>query len=50
MFITLQTLMEWLPAFIENGRGHVVAMSSLCGVMGTSNLAPYCASKFAITG
>ncbi|XP_063601669.1 epidermal retinol dehydrogenase 2-like [Penaeus indicus] len=43
-------LKEWLPTFIAMGRGHVVAMSSIAGLMATSNLVPYCASKYAVKG
>ncbi|XP_053615097.1 17-beta-hydroxysteroid dehydrogenase 13-like isoform X1 [Plodia interpunctella] len=40
----------FLPAMMERNHGHVVAMSSMAGVMGLRNLVPYCASKFAVRG
>jgi len=40
----------FLPKMIEANRGHVVALSSMAGVMGFRNLVPYCASKFAVRG
>ncbi|KAA0202900.1 hypothetical protein HAZT_HAZT011920 [Hyalella azteca] len=44
------TLREWLPVFMSRGDGHIVALSSIAGLMGTSNLVPYCATKHAIRG
>ncbi|KAL7637828.1 UNVERIFIED_CONTAM: hypothetical protein RMT77_011440 [Armadillidium vulgare] len=44
------TIQEWLPTFLKKGRGHIVSVSSLCGVSGLPNLVPYCSSKFAVTG
>lgn len=35
---------------MERKHGHVVAVSSMCGQMGATNLAPYCASKYAVRG
>lgn len=40
----------FLPAMIENNRGHIIAMSSMAGIMGFQNLVPYCGSKFAVRG
>lgn len=40
----------FLPKMIENNRGHIVALSSMAGVMGFQNLVPYCGSKFAVRG
>lgn len=34
----------------ELERGHIVALSSIAGVVGLTNLVPYCASKFAVRG
>ena len=39
-----------LPSMIEKKHGHIVAVSSMCGQLGCTNLAPYCASKFAVRG
>jgi short-subunit dehydrogenase len=43
-------LEAFLPSMIENNHGHVVALSSMAGVMGLRNLVPYCASKYAVRG
>lgn len=40
----------FLPKMIESNRGHIVALSSMAGIMGFQNLVPYCASKFAVRG
>uniref|UniRef100_A0A336KW41 CSON000576 protein n=1 Tax=Culicoides sonorensis TaxID=179676 RepID=A0A336KW41_CULSO len=33
-----------------NKRGHIVALASIAGVVGLTNLVPYCATKFAVRG
>ncbi|XP_034252871.1 17-beta-hydroxysteroid dehydrogenase 13-like [Thrips palmi] len=43
-------LQAFLPSMMERKHGHVVAVSSMCGQAGTTNLAPYCASKYAVRG
>lgn len=43
-------LEAFLPNMIENNHGHVIALSSMCGVIGLPNVVPYCASKFAVRG
>lgn len=40
----------FLPSMLQNNRGHIVALSSMAGVLGVTNLVPYCASKFAVRG
>lgn len=35
---------------LENNYGHVIALSSMAGMVGIRNLVPYCASKFAVRG
>lgn len=40
----------FLPKMIEANRGHIVALSSMAGLMGFQNLVPYCGSKFAVRG
>ncbi|BDU71293.1 SDR family oxidoreductase [Mesoterricola silvestris] len=40
----------FLPAMIEQGRGHLVTVASAAGLSGTSRLTDYCASKFAAVG
>jgi all-trans-retinol dehydrogenase (NAD+) len=40
----------FLPQMIENGRGHLVTISSAGGILGTPGLADYSASKFAAFG
>ncbi|XP_046382701.1 short-chain dehydrogenase/reductase family 16C member 6-like isoform X2 [Ischnura elegans] len=43
-------LEAFLPYMIEHNHGHVVALSSMAGICGLSNLVPYCASKYAVRG
>lgn len=40
----------FLPKMIEKNRGHIVALSSIAGIVGFKNLVPYCGSKFAVRG
>ncbi|KAF4513937.1 UNVERIFIED_CONTAM: hypothetical protein B566_EDAN018763, partial [Ephemera danica] len=40
----------FLPDMKAQGRGHIVALSSMAGVLGLKNLVPYCSSKFAVRG
>lgn len=40
----------FLPRMIEKNRGHIVALSSMAGMIGLRNLVPYCGSKFAVRG
>ncbi|GAB0089825.1 short-chain dehydrogenase/reductase family 16C member 6 [Sergentomyia squamirostris] len=40
----------FLPQMIEKNRGHLVSISSVVGLIGTSNLVPYTASKYAVRG
>lgn len=40
----------FLPKMIETNRGHIVALSSMAGLMGFQNLVPYCGSKYAVRG
>lgn len=40
----------FLPKMIETNRGHIVALSSMAGIMGFQNLVPYCGTKFAVRG
>lgn len=35
---------------LENNKGHIVAMSSMAGLMGLRNIVPYCGSKYAVKG
>lgn len=44
------TLQAFLPAMRRNNHGHVVALSSMAGLLGLINLVPYNASKFAVRG
>lgn len=39
-----------LPLMRERGRGHIIQMSSISGVVGFPGFAPYAASKFALEG
>ena len=44
------TLQAFLPKMLEKNEGHIVALSSIAGVIGLNNLVPYCGSKFAVRG
>lgn len=35
----------FLPTMIEKNHGHIVAMSSIAGLVGLNNVVPYCGSK-----
>ncbi|XP_026319793.1 17-beta-hydroxysteroid dehydrogenase 13-like isoform X1 [Hyposmocoma kahamanoa] len=43
-------LRAFLPNMMERNHGHIIAMSSMAGVLGLRNLVPYCATKFAVRG
>ncbi|KAF5272108.1 hypothetical protein FQA39_LY01191 [Lamprigera yunnana] len=43
-------LQKILPTMLKNNYGHIVAISSLCGLTTLEKLAPYCGSKFAVRG
>ncbi|XP_076682233.1 firelighter [Andrena cerasifolii] len=44
------TIEAFLPSMLQNGKGHVVCMSSMCGIYGVSQKVTYCSSKFAVRG
>ncbi|XP_063824692.1 short-chain dehydrogenase/reductase family 16C member 6-like isoform X2 [Ostrinia nubilalis] len=46
----LWLLQAFLPHMMETNHGHIIAMSSMAGVVGLRNLVPYCATKFAVRG
>ncbi|KAK7595142.1 hypothetical protein V9T40_001575 [Parthenolecanium corni] len=50
VFAHFWTLEAFLPRMLEKNEGHIVAMSSFCGILGLANAVPYCASKFAVRG
>jgi all-trans-retinol dehydrogenase (NAD+) len=35
---------------LEKNNGHIVALSSMAGIIGFPNLVPYCGTKFAVRG
>ena len=39
-----------LPAMLQKGRGQIVFISSMSGLMGVYGYSAYCASKYAVTG
>jgi short-subunit dehydrogenase len=47
---TVHVTKEFLPALIESGDGHVVAISSVFGLLAAPWMASYDASKFAVRG
>ncbi|XP_053996608.1 short-chain dehydrogenase/reductase family 16C member 6-like isoform X1 [Hylaeus anthracinus] len=44
------TIEAFLPSMIQNGKGHIVCLSSMCGIYGVSEKVTYCSSKFAVRG
>lgn len=40
----------FLPKMMEKNHGHIVALSSIAGIIGFENIVPYCGSKFAVKG
>ncbi|XP_017876430.1 short-chain dehydrogenase/reductase family 16C member 6 [Ceratina calcarata] len=44
------TVQAFLPSMLQKNYGHIVALSSMCGLVGLPNVVPYCASKFAVRG
>jgi NAD(P)-dependent dehydrogenase (short-subunit alcohol dehydrogenase family) len=46
----LHTMLAAVPHMRDNGGGRIVNISSIGGKIGVPHLAPYCASKFALTG
>jgi NAD(P)-dependent dehydrogenase (short-subunit alcohol dehydrogenase family) len=46
----LHTMLEAIPHMRRQGGGRIVNVSSIGGKIGVPHLAPYCASKFALTG
>uniref|UniRef100_A0A914HBR7 Uncharacterized protein n=1 Tax=Globodera rostochiensis TaxID=31243 RepID=A0A914HBR7_GLORO len=47
---TIATVKAFLPAMIEQQRGHIVNVASLAWVAGINGLVDYCASKFGTVG
>lgn len=46
----LWTIKAFMPAMLEKNAGHIVAVASMAGQLGTAGLADYCGSKFAAVG
>ncbi|KYN15516.1 Short-chain dehydrogenase/reductase family 16C member 6 [Trachymyrmex cornetzi] len=44
------TIEAFLPMMLMKGSGHIVAISSMCGIYGVSQKVAYCSSKFAVRG
>ncbi|EFA76453.1 3-dehydrosphinganine reductase [Heterostelium album PN500] len=49
-FGSLYTTKAVVPHMIENGGGHIVFVSSTCGVVGVPGYTTYCPAKYAIVG
>ncbi|KAH7728615.1 DHS-3 protein [Aphelenchoides avenae] len=47
LFYTAKT---FLPAMLEENKGHIVTIASMAGHVGTAGLVDYCASKFGAVG
>ncbi|XP_075152530.1 short-chain dehydrogenase/reductase family 16C member 6-like [Haematobia irritans] len=50
VFAHFWTLEAFLPRMKEQNRGHIVALSSMTGMVGMPNLVPYSGTKFAVRG
>ncbi len=50
VFGVVRTILPFLPAMIERGRGRILIISSAVGKRGVPNYAAYSASKFALHG
>src|SRR6476469_7016014 len=49
-FGTVHCTQAALPQMLARGRGSIVIVSSIAGLMGYSRMGMYCATKFAVTG
>eukprot|EP01132_Coremiostelium_polycephalum_P007634 gene7634-9391_t len=49
-FGSLYATKETVPNMIKNGGGHIVFVSSTCGLVGVPGYSTYCPSKFAVKG
>jgi all-trans-retinol dehydrogenase (NAD+) len=38
----------FLPTMMEKNHGHIVALSSIAGIVGLNNIVPYCGSKVSL--
>ncbi|XP_017881190.1 epidermal retinol dehydrogenase 2-like [Ceratina calcarata] len=50
VFSNFWTIETFLPNMILNKKGHIVCVSSMCGIYGVSQKVAYCSSKFALRG
>ncbi|EDW80243.2 uncharacterized protein Dwil_GK21062 [Drosophila willistoni] len=50
VFSQFWTIQAFLDHMKERNRGHIICLSSIAGIVGLSNLVPYCATKFAVRG
>ncbi|RLU22121.1 hypothetical protein DMN91_006501 [Ooceraea biroi] len=50
VFSNFWTIEVFLPMMLHRGSGHIVAISSMCGIYGVSQKVAYCSSKFAVRG
>ncbi|KAH8377457.1 hypothetical protein KR093_005592, partial [Drosophila rubida] len=50
VFSQFWTIQAFLGQMKDLGRGHIVCLSSIAGLIGLSNLVPYCATKYALRG
>ncbi|OTF74991.1 epidermal retinol dehydrogenase 2-like protein [Euroglyphus maynei] len=50
VFAHFWLIRHFLPSMIERRNGHIVAISSACGLSGKGNLVDYCAAKHAVVG
>ncbi|KAG8323501.1 epidermal retinol dehydrogenase 2-like [Homalodisca vitripennis] len=50
VFAHFWMLQMFLPGMVRKNHGHIVGISSMAGILGLTNLVPYCASKYAVRG
>lgn len=50
VFSQFWTIQAFLDQMKEQGRGHIICLSSIAGLVGLANLVPYCATKYAVRG
>ena len=50
VFAHLWTMQSFGREMANKNRGHIVALSSMAGLIGFANLVPYCGAKYAVRG
>ena len=50
VFAHFWLIREFLPEMLKENKGHIINVSSICGIAGGYKVSDYCSSKFAVTG